>query len=253
MENNYIRLNNIFTILHNKTKMSYMNMYPSRGGFPWGINEYEFNTIYQTIVKHNLKSGFEFATGVAISTLGIGLGLKQTNGKLISIDSYIEACIQQSLDKYTKQGFNNDKSKSELNTNQKILEIFDVHKNVDLHIAWSPEGAIQLLDKVSYIDLVMLDGPKNTEDYVTTLEYLIPKLSKTYCIFVHDTHIRKFSGFGKKTEDMLGVKPYRIFQYKFTQQNPVRVRYPLGVVTNMDDISFCRGVNGNDEYKEQPE
>ena len=42
------------------------------------------------IIKNNLKNGYELATGLGISTLAISLGMKKTEGHLISCDSYQE-------------------------------------------------------------------------------------------------------------------------------------------------------------------
>ena len=57
---------------------------------PFSINNFEFNFMRDVIIKNNLKNGYELATGLGISTLAISLGMKKTEGHLISCDSYQE-------------------------------------------------------------------------------------------------------------------------------------------------------------------
>ena len=57
---------------------------------PWSIKEEEANIIYDTIINNNLKYGYEIATAFGISASIIGLALNKTNGKLLTLDSYIE-------------------------------------------------------------------------------------------------------------------------------------------------------------------
>ena len=57
---------------------------------PFSINNFEFNFMRDVIIKNNLKNGYELATGLGISTLALSLGLKETDGHLISCDSYQE-------------------------------------------------------------------------------------------------------------------------------------------------------------------
>ncbi len=57
---------------------------------PVSLSETEFNYLSQFIVEHNLTAGFDLATAFGISALAIGLGLKKTGGRLLSMDSYRE-------------------------------------------------------------------------------------------------------------------------------------------------------------------
>ena len=57
---------------------------------PGTITEYEANWIIQYIIDNNLKFGFEVGSGFGFSSIAFGLGFKETRGKLITMDSYIE-------------------------------------------------------------------------------------------------------------------------------------------------------------------
>ena len=45
-------------------------------------------------VEHNLQRGYECATAFGISSCAIGLGFKQTGGKIVTMDAYIEEKCQ---------------------------------------------------------------------------------------------------------------------------------------------------------------
>ncbi len=65
------------------------------GKLPFSISEYEFNYMKNFIIEHDLKNGFELATGIAISTLSLGAASQIIGGKLCSLDSYEEELVQE--------------------------------------------------------------------------------------------------------------------------------------------------------------
>jgi len=58
--------------------------------YPYSIKEREFNFLRDLIAHNNLKNGFECATAFGISSLALGLGFKETGGKCVTMDAYIE-------------------------------------------------------------------------------------------------------------------------------------------------------------------
>jgi hypothetical protein len=58
--------------------------------YPYSIKEEEFNFLTNLIVEHNLQRGYECATAFGVSSLALGLGFKQTGGKIVTMDAYIE-------------------------------------------------------------------------------------------------------------------------------------------------------------------
>lgn len=237
----YITYENLLATIKERSGIGYGCEYPSREGFPYGINEYEFNVMLNTIAKHNLVSGYEFATGVGISTLAIGMGFKATGGMLHSIDSYVEASTQRGVAEFKHQPYT-PRCYDELNLNQKLMDTFGIHRNVTLHMGWSPQDAIPIVDSMPPIDFVFLDGPKTKKDYLETLRYLKPRLAEKYFIFVHDTHIHN-DGFYKSfiidTPKILRINPLRISKYDFGSVGGTK-QYPLGVITNIKDADFLK-------------
>lgn len=62
-----------------------------KGNVPKSITLIEFKKLFEIVVRNNVQSALEIGTGFGISSLAIGMGLKQTGGKGITVDSYIEA------------------------------------------------------------------------------------------------------------------------------------------------------------------
>lgn len=194
------------------------------GKLPYSISEYEFNYMKDFIVQHNLKSGYELATGTAISTIGIGLGLKQTGGKLISLDSYIEYETQRiPINVCSGPHIPNSKSYED---NKRLIELFKLD-NVDLIVGWSPKSAYKCLpDK---IDFVFLDCPKTVDDFERDIQPILNKLDDKFAIFIHDVFAYPPQEFNKKAIEIFGVNPKYIVNF-YDKYNQV---FPLTVVSNI--------------------
>lgn len=57
---------------------------------PISIKEREFRFLYAICEELQLKSGFEVATAFGVSSLAVALSMKHREGKLVTMDSYIE-------------------------------------------------------------------------------------------------------------------------------------------------------------------
>ena len=66
------------------------NLKMSNHPYPYSIKEEEFNFLRNLIVEHNLQRGYECATAFGISSTALGLGFKETGGKIVTMDAYIE-------------------------------------------------------------------------------------------------------------------------------------------------------------------
>lgn len=62
--------------------------------YPYSILQEEFNFLTNIVIENDLKRGYECATAFGISSLAIGLGFKQTGGKCVTMDAYIEEKCQ---------------------------------------------------------------------------------------------------------------------------------------------------------------
>lgn len=199
---------------------------------PISINEHEFNFIHDFILKHDLKMGYELATGIGISTLSAGIAFKKNNGKLISMDNYIEEKIQeQQISNVSNYIFEDSISYVFV---KNVLEHFDLMGHVELRIGISPIDSINIFKKLDKkIDYVLIDCPKNDSDFERDFMSLIEYINnEKFVIFVHDTHT-----FTKKSFDLvnscLGIEMKLIYDYYENTKYSSHRYFPLGIITNI--------------------
>jgi hypothetical protein len=203
------------------------------GKLPFSINEYEFNYMKDFIIKHSLRRGYELATGIGVSTVGLGLGFKRNNGKLLSLDSYVEENNQSIVDnkydtdkKYDSEGYTNNKN---------LMKAFGVDDVVILEKGWSPTDPIRLLQQHfmgEKLDFVFLDCPKFKDEYERDASYLINFIDKKrFVIFVHDTHTM-LKDFIELSERYFGVTPKLINKY-VKDGKEISVEFPIAMITNI--------------------
>jgi hypothetical protein len=199
------------------------------GKLPYSISETEFNYMKYVIGKHQLKRGFEFATGTGISTLGLGMGFQKSGGLLLSIDSYIEFETQSFIDNEQPTIYNSECFQN----NKKIIDLFGLQDNVKLFSGWSPTDAVRIIDEnFQDLDFVFLDGPKHKASFDETFKYIAPRLNKDkYIVFVHDTHVDTL-GFIQVTEQYFNLKPQFLTNLVYDEYNTTQ-QYPIALITNI--------------------
>jgi len=198
------------------------------GKLPISISEYEFNFMKKFIIDNNLKNGFELGTGIGISTIAIAFGLGKNDGKLLTVDSYVEDETQYQFmgnkEIATKHG---EKSKELLS---KLFSLFNL-KNIDQVIGWSPKYCIYHLKNRGKIDFVFLDCPKCDDDFLRDISYLPDFLSNKYVIFVHDSHT-----FTKKSDEhtkyVFGKELKRIHEFD-CENGRIIQPFPLAVIDGL--------------------
>lgn len=170
---------------------------------PWSIKVDEFLFLYNTIKQNNLKNGYEVATAFGVSALAAGLAMKETGGKLVTMDAYIEEKYnhahgyRQSDDEVYYE--NNDGYKNV----KYFIKKFNLEKNLIPEIGWSPNNTYQVLSKnfdldKEKLDYVFIDAGHWDEAVMKDVESVIPFLSKNCYIFLHDVH-----AFSKKVDNFL--------------------------------------------------
>lgn len=201
---------------------------------PISINEVEFNYLRSFIVENNLKSGFELATGIGISTLAAALAMKETNGYLISFDSYIEEFTNQDSPTNTDPTRPIYKDSQGFKLASRMLELYDCAEFASLQCGWSPTDTIAYLqtNNVS-LDYVFLDCPKDMVDFRRDMGSLKPFLKDKFVIFVHDTHCYNWNEFHNYVVELLGVVPIRITEYFNGTPYYQNKHFPLVKISNL--------------------
>ncbi|HEY4328294.1 MAG TPA: class I SAM-dependent methyltransferase [Phycisphaerae bacterium] len=170
---------------------------------PVSLSETEFNYLTKYIVDHDLKCGFDLATAFGVSALSMGLGLKATGGRLLSMDSYHEELSQaQPIGVSAGDLF---KDADGYRMAAWLVKKFDVP--VTLKCGWSPTDTVREIKEMfgkGKLDVVFLDCPKSDEDLERDLGSLAGLLAPRFAVFVHDTHTMERPS--EVAEKILGVK-----------------------------------------------
>jgi predicted O-methyltransferase YrrM len=141
-----------------------------------------------TIIKYNLTSGLEIATGFGVSALAAGLGFKQTGGKLLTFDAYIEDYYGHSKAYigtehklyYDTEGYN---------LARWLQKSFGTEDNVILEIGWSPNDIDKLVNHhaMAPLDYVFLDAKHTDERLLLDFQGIWKHINRDrYIIFIHD-------------------------------------------------------------------
>ncbi len=175
-----------------------INLIMKKHGNPGSISKKEFEYLENYITRHNYKRGYELATAFGISALAAGLGFKQTNGRLISVDAYIEehyGCATKYQDKceiYT----NADGYK----VANYLAKKFNIENHVSFHYGWSPRDIPEILSRElngDKLDYVFIDAQHYDDCVIADIDVVIPYLATNFTLFFHDVHCftSKFTDF----------------------------------------------------------
>ncbi len=176
--------------------------------FPHSVRYDEFEFLKNLIVKYNLKSGFELATAFGISTVALGVGFKQTGGKLVTMDAYVEERQEIYTQTYadTSTNFDSDGFKSV----NYLIEHFRLKDVVNPQIGWSPIDVKKVVGSHSRktFDFLFLDGGHSPEQVIRDLYAIRPFLEKEYIIVLHDYYENVYTEEVNSVVDKLfGIQP----------------------------------------------
>lgn len=177
---------------------------------PFSLRETEANIVYDIILNNHLKYGYEVATAFGISSCVMGQALRNTNGKLVSIDSYVEESLGTSTS-YTHEtrvetdGINSDG----YNMAKGLIESLGIQNNVHLEIGWSPDDNDRLIKKhfTEKLDFIFIDGGHSEEQIDLDVKNLLPYLKQKSIIFFHD-----YSCMGPNTIEFLKENNFNLIK-----------------------------------------
>ena len=197
MENEFLEISqlqwgpvkyNFFGLFADDTKNMVAShcMSMSNHNFPISIRQTEFDYLKKLIVKHNLKNGFELATAFGVSTVALGLGFKQTGGKLITMDAYVEEHLDTHL--YDEANYQKYQDTDGWKSVNYLIEHFRLKDVVKPDIGWSPDDTGNVIAKntTKKLDFVFLDAGHFPEQVKKDLTVIKPFLDEKYLIVLHD-------------------------------------------------------------------
>jgi predicted O-methyltransferase YrrM len=157
---------------------------------PYSLREAEFEFLRDFIATNKLQCGFELGNAFGVSTVGLGLGFKESGGHLISMDAYTEEkfqayCYQASVRDIYREAVG---YKSALF----LMKEFGLEDTVDIIQGWSPtntEGALKTFtDANKKLDFVFIDAMHDDQHIMDDVTAIMPFLADKFAFFFHDVH-----------------------------------------------------------------
>lgn len=162
--------------------------------FPYSIRPTEFSFLRNLVIDYDLKNGYEVATAFGISSLAAGLGFKETGGKLVTMDAYIE----EKYDSFWTYQFDNPSTHPDMDGYKSakfLMEHFGLEDTVFLEVGWSPDDTESCIRKhiTEPLDYIFIDGGHFPGQFIQDMESIIPLLADEYIIAVHDNFPNMFT------------------------------------------------------------
>lgn len=157
---------------------------------PVSIAEPEFNFITKFIIDNNLKNGYEVATAFGISMLAAALGFKETGGKLVTMDAYIEEQFNDCA-AYNEQHKKTYQNSDGFKTASFLVEEFGVKEIVTLTVGFSPTDTEKVIKNTfgsNKLDYAFIDALHTEDAVIQDIEAVIPFLNDKFVLFLHDVH-----------------------------------------------------------------
>lgn len=159
---------------------------------PVSITHAEFHFIKDFIIRNNLKTGYEVATAFGISALAAGLGFKETGGKLVTMDAYIEEQYNKDLGYIGKQETYQDSDGYK--STKTLLKEFDLESVVYPTVGWSPidtkSNISQIFDlSTQKLDFVFIDAGHWNEALLLDVDSIRDLVDEKFVVFIHDWHV----------------------------------------------------------------
>jgi hypothetical protein len=153
--------------------------------YPWSIVEREFTFLFETIVNNKLTRGYEACTGVGISGLAAALGMKQTGGKIVSLDAYVEERLNN---------YNYDDQKILLENADGYKSVFYLRDEFDVkdqffpEVGWTPDDVGTIIERhyTEPLDYVFIDGGHKPDQLLLDIKAVIPYTNESTIWTFHD-------------------------------------------------------------------
>lgn len=160
----------------------------SNHAHPCSLEWPEANIIYNVIINNNLKNGFEVATAFGISSAAIGQALKLIDGKLVTVDAYVEE-IYNFCGAYTIDTRIINDNPDGYVAAKLIHEHLGISNNVILEKGWSPDCINDVITRNfgdTKLDFALIDGGHTFEQFEADVRGVIDYLKEDSVFMFHD-------------------------------------------------------------------
>jgi len=160
---------------------------------PVSIMIAEFEAIKRCVIECNAQNAFEVATAFGISSIAIGMGLKETGGKLVTMDAYIEEKYNSCGGYHPTNYEVNEKDPDGLKCVKYLVKKFGLQNHVYPTVGFSPVDTEKNLETVfdlskDKIDFAFIDAGHFDEAVRRDLLSIKPFLAPNAYILLHDVH-----------------------------------------------------------------
>lgn len=155
--------------------------------FPWSIVSKEFSFIFETITSNGLKRGFEACTGLGLSALAAGMAMKVTDGKVITLDAYVEEFLNTYIYSSDMKKIINEDSDGFKNI-QYIIKKYKLEKTLIAEIGWSPDDISKTIEKhfTDKLDYIFIDSGHTEEQLFKEIQAFLPYTNQDTIWLFHD-------------------------------------------------------------------
>lgn len=164
--------------------------------FPYSCTDEEGLVLYHVIRAHGLRSGFEIATAFGYSSAFIGLGLAANEGRLVTMDCYVEEwkeSFEYEMDelieavRVVSERVEEGVLPSGLAMANEQLEALGLADTVTLSVGISPGSVPEALAGAK-LDFAMIDGGHFGDQPTADFEAVAPFLAPRCAVFFHDNN-----------------------------------------------------------------
>jgi predicted O-methyltransferase YrrM len=186
--------------------------------FPRSAYIDEFEYLKKLIIDYDLKNGYELGTAFGLTAVALGIGFKQTGGKLVTMDAYIEEIVEN-LDDYRWDNPQINFDSEGLKSVKFLIEHFGLKDNVKIEVGYSPNdvGKILVKNLDHKLDFVFIDAGHYPEQLIKDIESVYPFIQNECVIAIHDCF-----------DNLITPEVQEYIIQKFGKEIEVVVPYPKG-------------------------
>lgn len=159
---------------------------------PWSIKSNEFAEIASWIIRHKLTRGYECATAFGLSSLAGGIGMRETGGKLLTMDAFIEEIYDESTAYRGKKEINTAAEPDGIKSAKWLWSRYGVDNVIKSVRGWSPDNVQEHVETMygpsPQLDYVFIDAGHWDEALLADMRSIRPFLADRWVVFVHDMH-----------------------------------------------------------------
>lgn len=195
--------------------------------YPYSIKYEEFEFLRCLVRDCKLQRGFEVATAFGVSSLALGLGFKETGGKCVTMDAYIE---EKCKDPGKYENFEREvyEQADGYKSVKYLIEAFRVQDHLFPEIGWSPDDTETAIRKhfSEPLDFVFIDAGHFQDQIIRDIDAVLPLLGEKYVLAFHDVYPWSFT-------DAVHEHLYKKIGKKVTIAVPHPAGENLGIVINL--------------------